>query len=314
MVVKAYESAFADNWARESAALTVLRGRGLPVPNLIVAVREPPLVVLEDVGAGPSLADALLGDDPATATARLSAWVDALARLHVATTGDRGHFAALLDTDPSTVDMMPALLAGAADQLAELLPSIGVEVDGVAWAELRSATAALSPGADSLTPSDACPDNNVSTPEGLVLLDFEHATVRHVAWDAAYLRVPWPSCWCSWNLPTAVADAALARWRGAVAPAIPIVGTPAFDRDLEVAVSAWAFLSLAWFLPGALQGAAHRRQPKGLSRQVVIQARMRQAASHGTVLPALAELAAAVLAETRERWGDLRFDVAPAYR
>ena len=24
---------------------------------------------------------------------------------------------------------------------------------------------------------------------------------RHVAWDLAYLRVPWPTCWCSWRLP-----------------------------------------------------------------------------------------------------------------
>src|SRR5512138_998139 len=72
VIVKTHEPGFADHWARESAALTVLRGRGLPVPDLIAVVDEPPLVVLEVLGAGPSLADALLGRSAATATTRLN--------------------------------------------------------------------------------------------------------------------------------------------------------------------------------------------------------------------------------------------------
>jgi hypothetical protein len=46
-----------------------------------------------------------------------------------------------------------------------------------------------------LTPGDTCPDNNVLADAGVVLFDFEGAAIRHVAWDAAYLRVPWPRCW-----------------------------------------------------------------------------------------------------------------------
>ena len=40
----------------------------------------------------------------------------------------------------------------------------------------------------------------------VVLVDFEGAEWRHVAWDVAYLRVPWPTCWCSWRMPDAVAE------------------------------------------------------------------------------------------------------------
>ena len=70
-------------------------------------------------------------------------------------------------------------------------------------------------GAAALSPADTCPDNNVLTADGLLLLDFEGAEWRHVAWDIAYLRVPWPTCWCSWRLADDVAVAALGRYRAA---------------------------------------------------------------------------------------------------
>ena len=52
-----------------------------------------------------------------------------------------------------------------------------------------------------LSPADACPDNNLLTDRRLRLIDFEWSEVRHPAWDAAYLAVPWPTCWCSWRIP-----------------------------------------------------------------------------------------------------------------
>jgi hypothetical protein len=166
----------------------------LPVPGVIAVVDDPPLVVMEDVGDGPSLADALLGDAAATATARLDAWVDAMATVQAATLGEASRFAAALGRDVSTLDSTPDLLAGASNLLAEGLPRLGVAPSEQALSQLRSATVALDRAAYAFTPADACPDNNVSTPSGLVLLDFEQATVRHVAWDAAYLVLPWPSC------------------------------------------------------------------------------------------------------------------------
>ena len=128
-------------------------------------------------------------------------------------------------------------MAGAADHLSKELPRLGIAPSAQALVELRSAADVLAPQAQALSPADACPDNNVSTPDGLVLLDFEQATVRHVAWDVAYLLLPWPSCWCSWDLPADIANATVARWRAAVAPTIPSVGTKAFDHDLDVSVT-----------------------------------------------------------------------------
>jgi hypothetical protein len=318
VIVKSYEPGFTDRWAAESTALTLLRGRGLSVPDLIAVVDDPPLVVMEDVGDGPSLADALLGDCAATATARLHAWVDALAGLHVATVGDASRFATVLRLRDSAVDSTPDLLAGAADLLSEGLPALGVVPDERALTELRSASVALDRAALALTPADACPDNNVSTSSGLVLLDFEQATVRHVAWDAAYLVLPWPSCWCSWNLPADIAETALARWRAAVAPGLPVVGSAAFDRDLDIVVTAWAFMSSAWFLAGAVregpQPPIGQSRGPGPTRRAVIRYRMRLAAQRRAARPALADLAEAVLAATVGPWGDLPLDHAPAYR
>jgi Ser/Thr protein kinase RdoA (MazF antagonist) len=315
VVVKAHDPAYADNWRRESAALAMLRGRGLPVPQLLATVDDPPLVVLSDAGSGANLADALLSGTAAAATDRLHAWVDAMATLHAAT-----HGGDLSTVDPPAgplVDHMPDLLAGAADLLAESLPMIGVPPDGQALADLRAIAGRLTTRADSLTPADTCPDNNVLTPDGLVLLDFEQACVRHVAWDAAYLLVPWPSCWCSWALPDRVAQAALSRWRSAVTAAIPAVAGADFDHDLDIAVVAWAVVTSAWFLAGAVDeeqeppGAADRPRP---TRRTVIRHRMRLVTGRRALVPTLAAMADDVLAATDDDWGDHPLAMAPAYR
>jgi hypothetical protein len=72
------------------AALTVLRGRSLPVPDLIAVADDPPLVVRQDLRDGPSLADALPGEGCRHGdAAAVRAWVDALAPIHAATAGDQ---------------------------------------------------------------------------------------------------------------------------------------------------------------------------------------------------------------------------------
>jgi hypothetical protein len=129
--------------------------------------------------------------------------------------------------------------------------------------------------------------------------------------------VPWPSCWCSWGLPRRAAAEALARWRAAVAPAIPAVAGDDFDRDLDAAVVAWAVISSAWFLADAV---AEEPEPpgggqgRGPTRRAVIRHRMGLVAERRTVSPPLADLAEEVLTATADRWGDTRLDVAPAYR
>jgi hypothetical protein len=142
-----------------------------------------------------------------------------------------------------------------------------------------------------------------------VLIDFEGAQWRHVAWDLAYLAVPWPSCWCSWRLPADAAARAVDAYRARLAS--PYADSPGFDRDLAAAAVGWAFMSTAWFLPRALPD-----QPRPLRttppRRALVLHRLQEAGA-STELPALAELADRLHAALVGRWGPVPLAYAPAF-
>jgi hypothetical protein len=291
--------------ARELAALRTVRDVPGVLP-LLAEADDPPVLVLADLGSGPSVADALLGSDPAAAEDALAAWASALGTLQAATTGRGAAFAAelaaLSPLGPLEPDTSSGTLGSTATALQQLLPRLGVRPSAAALDELRSLRVG---GPAALTPGDACPDNNVLGPSGCVLIDFEWAEFRPVAWDAAYLRVPWPTCWCSWALPTPVAERALDRWRAAFGP------LPAdFDADLDRATLAWAFVSLGFFLPRILDGTDHVRNTAGPIRRAFVQHRLATAPGTGP----LADLAAECATALRRTHGDHPLAVAPAFR
>ncbi|TQS46797.1 hypothetical protein [Cryptosporangium phraense] len=308
---------------RERAALTLLSRSGVPgAPRLLAVADDPEVLVLADAGRGPSLADRLTGSDPDAATEALLGWAEATARFQAATVGLESAYAdelaSLSPLGPPPLDTSAELLAEAAAELAAYLPQLGVVPDPAALAVLATAADRFEPTARALDPGDACPDNNVETPAGLVLIDFEFAEFRSVAWQAAYLRVPWPSCWCSWRMPPDVAGRALDRWRATLAPALPAVATPEFDETLDRAVVAWVLLTTAWFLPSALAGdppTTDPRRPRP-SRRQILQYRLGllAEASMPSDLEPLRALAAEAHAATRRAWGNVPLPLAPAYR
>ena len=187
---------------RESAALSVLP-TGAPAPTLLRAGAEPPVVVLADLGAGPSVADALLGDDPATAE-RAGAGPKRSRDLH-RIRGLRGVPRGTRRARRRTTDR--AKPASASNSRTPSAPStIAARHSGSRprrgpgrVARPRAPTGRRRRGRDH---SGRCvPGQQHARRRRLVLLDFEGAEWRHVAWDLAYLRVPWPTCWCSWRLP-----------------------------------------------------------------------------------------------------------------
>ena len=303
---------------REPAALRVLGDAGVGgVPEVLAETDE--LLVMADVGTGHSLADRLRGDDPEAATAALIGWAEAVARLQASTVGLGSTFAAALadrsPLGPPPVDTADAELAAAAAGLATNLPRLGVTPGSGALAAIRALASGLAPAGTALDPGDACPDNNLETPDGLILLDFEWAEFRHVGWVAAYLRVPWPTCWCSWRMPDEVTDAALGRWRRTLAPTLPSVASGEFAGTLGRLTAAWAFLSMEFFLARAIEGDPPSpdpdRQRPGL--RALLQHRL--AAIEEAPVPAeVSDLAAETLAATRRTWGDRPLDVAPAWR
>lgn len=326
VVVKAHvEATVWSSELREPAALDLLTGLdGGHGPRLVAVADDSPVMVLEDLGSGlPDVADALLGTDPGQAESAVLAWARATGRLHAATVGadeafDRAlhRHAGRLGRPTPPVEDMPSALLIAAEKWADLLPGIGIEARAETLEAMRGLTALLGGGPDAraLTPSDACPDNNVLRAGVLVLLDFEGAQVRHVAWDVAYLRVPWPSCWCSWRLPDDVARRAQHVWTEQVAGVVPYVRTPAFTRDLEVAEAGWAAISVGWFLDGALTGSgrATRRTP---GRRALIQHRLgRLTQLTDPRLAPLVATAALLRAELGRRWQTTSLDLARPFR
>jgi hypothetical protein len=317
LIVKMFPDA-GEGWVRESAALAAAPP-GAPVPRLVAASADPPVVVMTDAGTGPSVADALLGDDPAEASTAVERLAAALATLHLSTQGARDAFGAeLASRSGGTVpeSAMPGFVTDAVSELADFCDELGVRVPAGALPALADLPGRLSvAGPAALTLADACPDNNVRAGDGYILIDFEEAEWRHIAWDVAYLTVPWPSCWCSFRLPAGVTHRALARYRATIAGRLPYAGTPAFEHDVALATTGWAFVSVSWFLRAALgeDRPLHEQVAGGPTRRAVILHRLDDA-RNATALPVLAEFAARLRTELARRWGEVPLELAPAFR
>ncbi|WP_408607169.1 hypothetical protein [Actinokineospora bangkokensis] len=227
LVVKRYlqpeGAAPRDSWVREAVSyqlFTALAAEERMCPELFAHDSGSTLLVMEDLGRAPTLAEKLHGEDSRAAEAALLSWARSLGKLHASTAGREADFDALLrrlrppkDKDPlavsgpAAVRALPALLA------AEL----GVRTSPAAEEAAHAALALLDTGRHrAFSPSDSCPDNNLITNRGVRFLDFEGGCVRNMMFDAAYLTVPFPSCWCAYTLPRGMTEAMLAAWRAEV--------------------------------------------------------------------------------------------------
>lgn len=316
LIAKQYSAG--EGWVRESAALSVLPPT-LLAPRIVAAQTAPPILVISDLGVGPSVADALVGRDPDAADRAVSAWAQAIALLHCATVGLRGEFRAALESRQGELPVHEAPfgtdIEDAVRGLDRICTALGVRMPDGASEELRGLEKRLgASGLAALTPADACPDNNVLTADGLALLDFEGAQWRHIAWDVAYLRVPWPTCWCSWRIPDEVSARAFEVYRAAAARDIPEVAGEQFEHDVTAAAVGWAVISTTWFIDNALGSDPVLNPDRPTpTRRAMISHRL-GAAARSTELPALAELAAALGAALADRWGEVPLAFAPVFR
>jgi hypothetical protein len=316
VIVKRF-TAGREGFAREAAALSVMPPEA-PTPRLLGESTQPPAVVLSDAGTGRSVADDLLGADPAVARVGLLSWAQAIARLHDCTAGHGDAFrVALAARTDQPVATLAAEIEQAITALDEHCAKLGVRVPTGAWDDLRGLHARLHGGPAVLSPGDTCPDNNVATPSGRILIDFEAAQWQHPAWDVAYLSVPWPSCWCSWQLPLDACEDALRQYQQT--STLPWAASPGFRGDVEAAAVAWAIITTAWFLPRALADDPPLADPRKLmpTRRSQILNRLRLAASrHPQDGPELAELGALAtgLRDTlANQWGEQPLPYAPAF-
>lgn len=222
-------------------------------PELFAHDGDSQLLVLEDLGRAPTLAGKLHGDDARAAERALLSWAHSLGRLHATTAGREADFDALLrrlSRDPAS-DPIAAEGPAAIAELPTLLAThLGVATPAEAVARAIDTRALLDTSRHrAFSPSDSCPDNNLLTGGGVRFLDFEGGCVRNILFDAAYLRVPFPSCWCAYGLPAGMTDAMLAAWRAEVRVMWPDLDDDAvllpalFDAQLYwVWLTTWQFL------------------------------------------------------------------------
>jgi hypothetical protein len=198
--------------------LSQVAGTDNIAPRFYGGDRTAGIFVIEDLGAGASPDQALLGDDPAAAEANLLALASMLGRIHAATIGRHDQFthmrAALGPYTPG--DQGYRWLA---DGFLETATALDVPLRSGAADDLETVIDALvNPGPFlAYTHGDPCPDNWVWAGERLRLFDFEIGAFRHALTDGVYGRIHFPTCWCVNRLPDHIPPLMEAAYRAELA-------------------------------------------------------------------------------------------------
>jgi hypothetical protein len=316
-------------FANEAAGLTLSGGTGL-APELLAADPDSLTVVMSDLGSGRSMADVLLADAPDPARSAVLDWAAGCGELSAAASGRHAYFETLktryLNGGPDESYMATLLerVRGSADQAAKLTAErrsglSGVRIPGGLPAELLAVADTIGPGRYPVfTPGDICPDNNLITAEGVRFLDFESAGIYPAFLDAAYIRMPFSTCWCVFRLPADLAAAAETVYRDQIARVHPALADDVtWAAGVRCAVAAWSLSSMYWLLPQSIEQDrpmdAVRESPR--RRQLIRHRWQVLAAELETAgeLPALAELTRSLLAAT-EHWQAAELPLYPAFR
>ncbi|MFI6508102.1 hypothetical protein ACIBCT_10895 [Streptosporangium sp. NPDC050855] len=222
----------------EAAGLSM----GLGGPGLLGVHPSLPLLVMEDLGSAPTLADVLLGDDPRAALDGLAAWARGLGRLaaeSVHRRADLAELSARYGRGVPSWDEEPWAVRRTAE-FPPALAGMGLDVPRELADELARLAVTGADGHLAFTPGDTCPDNNLITPGGLRLLDFEAACFQPVFLTAAYCRMPFSSCWCVFSLPPGVAEEIEEIYRAEVVRAYPeLAGDEVWRAGVRRAIALW---------------------------------------------------------------------------
>ena len=296
------DTAVAKQHADESARRLELDAlRMLPPgtrPNLLAHNDE--VIVMSDLGDGPSLADLLLGDDARLAEAALLAWASTLGRIAAAT----------VNAVPGGDVFVPAPRREA---LEEFSAGIGQSMPEGMWNEVEIAQEFLRADAAhvAFVPSDACPDNTRVTGDAVVLFDFEFSGWMPIAVPAAYCVVPFCSCWCLARLPDGFTERMVAAFCEMYARATP--------DELRAGIARAGSLQLLDLVPMFSRWLDAGDQPRPIGRapstnqQRIVQ-RLDWIAAQHVVMPATATFAGHLAHAYRERHPSPALPLYPAFR
>jgi hypothetical protein len=257
VIVKAYPQTTEGrgSFAAEAAGLQLASGSGL-TPDFLAADQHLQAVVMSDLGTGGSLADALLGESAGPARSGLLMWATACGRLAVTTSQQRPAFEAAwtgyLGGSPD--ERHAAGLSGRVLTAAQQAAKMGVVAPAGLAAELAHVAAAVTDDQQAVfSPGDVCPDNNLITSDGIRFVDFEEAGFQSPFLTAAYIRMPFSTCWCVFRLPADLSAAAEDAYRSQVCRALPNLADDAvWAEGMRIAAAAWTLSSTSWLLRRSL--------------------------------------------------------------
>jgi Ser/Thr protein kinase RdoA (MazF antagonist) len=284
----------ADSFGAELAALEYLNGMPEPVaPRLLGADADAGIVLMEDLGPGPSLADSLLTGNRPRVRADLVSYAEALGSMHAWSM--RRPRDPCLGTPPwpDAVVRGKDTFLGAAAALGLAAAAAGAEID-------QLSLMLDEPGYQGLVHGDICPDNVRFLDGRCRIFDFEHSGWGAVTLDASYLLAPFPSCWCFGRLPASVAAPAMAAYRGRLEAAGIDLG-PSWEAAMTAALGVWIVAwgdAIAKLLEKDAEWGTTTMRPRLLTwlRSFI------SAASRSGALPALRALASELHQRLSARW------------
>lgn len=277
-------------------------------PRLLAEDAERRLIVMEDLGDAPNLADLLLGGDEERARAALIEWAATYGRLAAQTVGRESELGAA--SGPWVAENMA--------KLHDFLGVSGIEAPPGLDADIEAVSALEHDRFRVFSPGDICPDNHLLTPEGLRPIDFEGAGFHSVFLDASYSRMPFGSCWCVYRLPKSFSVEAERAYRDEVVKAYPELADDRIWRPgVRLGSVAYVVAMTLLLMPEVTEAdrPMHRsRKPVASVRQVL---RYRWevtavALERAGELPAVAAVFRALLAQTAH-WQAAELRVYPAF-
>lgn len=166
-----------------------LTSKHRPGPELVAYDLAHRLIVLTDLGSAPTMSELLADADHTAMSHALLAWAQALGRMHVATVGREGDFAALL----RRIDVKRVAVGASRHRSggrAAMVPTAGILREIVGVAVPQSMLDGLQQTADlfdkggvrAFSPSEVAPDNILVTEHGVRILDYEWVASATSCW------------------------------------------------------------------------------------------------------------------------------------
>ena len=151
--------------------------------------------------------------------------------------------------------------------------------------------------------SETCPDNHRFAGGWLRFFDFEFCGFRHALLDAAYFRVPFPTCWCVNRFPPEIPPRMQAAYRAELIKGCPAAADDArFHAGLVEACAWWTIATVSWHLLGALEKDSQWGISTVRQRQILRLDNLAATAEELGHLEAIGATARGMAARLRELW------------